>query len=86
MALDEPIIELESDKATVEVPAPAAGVVTEIVAEVGAVLKVGDLLARDRGRRRAARRGEAGAGGARRRESPRRPPPASSASCPPPSA
>ncbi len=43
---DEPLIELESDKATVEVPAPVAGVVTEIVAEVGAVLKVGDVLAR----------------------------------------
>ncbi|MFN2369698.1 MAG: biotin/lipoyl-containing protein, partial [Candidatus Krumholzibacteriia bacterium] len=46
VALDEPVIELESDKATVEVPAPAAGVVVEIVAEVGAVLKVGDVLAR----------------------------------------
>ena len=46
VAMDEPVIELESDKATVEVPAPAAGVITEIVAEVGAVLKVGDVLAR----------------------------------------
>ncbi len=46
VAMDEPVIELESDKATVEVPAPAAGVITEIVAAVGAVLKVGDLLAR----------------------------------------
>ena len=46
VALDEALIELESDKATVEVPAPAAGVITEIVAEVDAVLKVGDLLAR----------------------------------------
>ena len=46
VALDEPLIELESDKATVEVPSPAAGVVVEIVAEVGAVLKIGDLLVR----------------------------------------
>ncbi len=46
VALDEPLIELESDKATVEVPAPAAGVILEIVAEVGAVLKVGEVLAR----------------------------------------
>jgi 2-oxoglutarate dehydrogenase E2 component (dihydrolipoamide succinyltransferase) len=46
VGLDEPVIELESDKATVEVPAPAAGVITEIVAEVGAVLKPGDVLAR----------------------------------------
>jgi 2-oxoglutarate dehydrogenase E2 component (dihydrolipoamide succinyltransferase) len=44
VAVDEPLIELESDKATVEVPSPAAGVVGEIVAEVGAVLKIGDLL------------------------------------------
>lgn len=46
VALDEPLIELESDKATVEVPAPTAGVIVEIVAAVGAVLKVGDVLAR----------------------------------------
>jgi 2-oxoglutarate dehydrogenase E2 component (dihydrolipoamide succinyltransferase) len=46
VAVDDPVIELESDKATVEVPAPAAGVITEIAAEVGAVLKTGDLLAR----------------------------------------
>ncbi len=46
VSLDEPLIELETDKATVEVPAPAAGVVLEIVAAVGAVLKVGDVLAR----------------------------------------
>jgi 2-oxoglutarate dehydrogenase E2 component (dihydrolipoamide succinyltransferase) len=46
VALDAPVIELESDKATVEVPAPAAGVVVEITAEVGAVLKTGDVLAR----------------------------------------
>jgi len=46
VTVDEPLIELESDKATVEVPSPVAGVVTEIVAEVGAVLKIGDLLLR----------------------------------------
>ncbi len=46
VTMDEPLIELESDKATVEVPSPTAGVITEIVAEVGAVLQVGDVLAR----------------------------------------
>ena len=46
VALDEAVIELESDKATVEVPAPAAGVLVEILVEEGAVLKVGDVLAR----------------------------------------
>jgi 2-oxoglutarate dehydrogenase E2 component (dihydrolipoamide succinyltransferase) len=46
VTLDEPLIELESDKATVEVPAPVAGVVVEFLAEVGAMLKIGDVLAR----------------------------------------
>jgi 2-oxoglutarate dehydrogenase E2 component (dihydrolipoamide succinyltransferase) len=46
VGLDEPLIELESDKATVEVPAPAAGLLVEVVVEPGAVLKPGDLLAR----------------------------------------
>ena len=32
---DEPVVELESDKATVELPAPAAGVVTEILKQTG---------------------------------------------------
>ncbi len=46
VALDEPLIELESDKATVEVPAPVAGVLVEILVEEGSALKVGDVLAR----------------------------------------
>ncbi|KWT76266.1 2-oxoglutarate dehydrogenase complex dihydrolipoyllysine-residue succinyltransferase [Agrobacterium radiobacter] len=32
---DEPLVELETDKVTVEVPAPASGVLTEIVAQNG---------------------------------------------------
>jgi len=44
--MDEPVFELESDKATVEVPAPAAGALVEILVEEGAVLKVGDVMAR----------------------------------------
>ncbi len=43
---DEPLCELETDKVAVEVPAPADGVLTEIVADVGATLEVGGLLAR----------------------------------------
>ncbi|MGE4279856.1 MAG: 2-oxoglutarate dehydrogenase complex dihydrolipoyllysine-residue succinyltransferase [Magnetospirillum sp.] len=41
---DEPIVELETDKVTVEVPAPAAGVLTEIVAAAGATVEVGAVL------------------------------------------
>jgi 2-oxoglutarate dehydrogenase E2 component (dihydrolipoamide succinyltransferase) len=46
VALDEPLLELESDKATVEVPAPVAGQLVEILVAEGDVLKVGDVLAR----------------------------------------
>ena len=33
IAVDEPLVELETDKVTIEVPAPAAGVLAEIVAK-----------------------------------------------------
>ncbi|SDH24519.1 2-oxoglutarate dehydrogenase complex dihydrolipoyllysine-residue succinyltransferase [Roseospirillum parvum] len=46
VAADEPIAELETDKVTVEVPAPVAGVLSEIIAEEGAEVEVGSLLAR----------------------------------------
>jgi 2-oxoglutarate dehydrogenase E2 component (dihydrolipoamide succinyltransferase) len=41
---DEPLVELETDKVTVEVPAPASGVLQEIAAEDGAEVEVGALL------------------------------------------
>ncbi|MEQ9603852.1 MAG: 2-oxoglutarate dehydrogenase complex dihydrolipoyllysine-residue succinyltransferase [Thalassobaculaceae bacterium] len=44
VAADEPLVELETDKVTLEVNAPAAGVLTEIVAEEGAEVEVGALL------------------------------------------
>ena len=44
--LDEPLVELETDKVTVEVPAPQAGVVEEILAEAGAEVEVGAVLGR----------------------------------------
>ena len=42
---DEPVVELETDKATLEVPAPASGIITSISAEVGDNVEVGGLLA-----------------------------------------
>jgi 2-oxoglutarate dehydrogenase E2 component (dihydrolipoamide succinyltransferase) len=45
VAVDEPLVELETDKVTVEVPSPAAGVLTEIVAAEGAEVEVGAVLA-----------------------------------------
>ena len=45
VAADEMLCELETDKVTVEVPAPAAGTLGEIVAEEGATVGVDALLA-----------------------------------------
>ncbi len=44
--LDEPVAELETDKVTLEVNAPAAGVLSEILAAEGAIVAPGALLAR----------------------------------------
>ena len=45
VAVDEPVVELETDKVTVEVPAPGAGTLGDIQAEEGAEVEVGALLA-----------------------------------------
>ena len=44
IAADEPLVELETDKVTVEVPAPAAGVMGEILVQEGETVEVGALL------------------------------------------
>src|SRR5262249_49221101 len=44
VAVDEPVVELETDKVTIEVPAPAAGVLSEIAAEDGETVAVGAVL------------------------------------------
>lgn len=41
---DEPLVELETDKVTVEVPAPASGVLSEIAVKPGETVAVGALL------------------------------------------
>src|SRR5688572_15421816 len=41
---DEPVVELETDKVTLEVPAPQAGVIGEIQAEEGSNVAVGAVL------------------------------------------
>ena len=43
---DEAVVELETDKVTLEVPAPVSGVLIDIVAQEGATVEVGALLAR----------------------------------------
>ncbi len=42
--MDEPLVELETDKVTLEVNAPATGTLSEITAEEGANVAVGELL------------------------------------------
>ena len=44
VAVDEPLVELETDKVTIEVPAPSAGVLGEIAAKDGETVAVGALL------------------------------------------
>src|SRR5271169_1482048 len=44
VAVDEPLVELETDKVTIEVPAPAAGVLSEIAAKDGDTVAVGAVL------------------------------------------
>ncbi|MCG6859512.1 MAG: 2-oxoglutarate dehydrogenase complex dihydrolipoyllysine-residue succinyltransferase [Salaquimonas sp.] len=45
VAVDEPLVELETDKVSVEVPAPAAGALSEIVVKEGDTVEVGALIA-----------------------------------------
>src|SRR3977135_2717857 len=41
---DEPLVTVESEKATVELPAPESGVVGEILKQKGETAKVGELI------------------------------------------
>ena len=44
VAVDEPLVELETDKVTVEVPAPASGVLSDITVNPGDTVEVGAVL------------------------------------------
>ncbi|CCE01820.1 2-oxoglutarate dehydrogenase complex dihydrolipoyllysine-residue succinyltransferase [Bradyrhizobium sp. STM 3809] len=44
VAVDEPLVELETDKVTIEVPSPSAGTLGEIIAKDGETVAVGALL------------------------------------------
>jgi len=44
VAADEPLVELETEKVTVEVPAPVGGVLAEVTAKDGDTVEVGALL------------------------------------------
>ncbi len=44
IAEDDPLVEIQTDKATVEIPSPAAGVVSRIHVAEGEVVPVGTVL------------------------------------------
>ena len=44
IAEDDPLVEIQTDKATVEIPSPAAGVVSRILVAEGEVVPVGTVL------------------------------------------
>jgi 2-oxoglutarate dehydrogenase E2 component (dihydrolipoamide succinyltransferase) len=44
VAADEPLVELETDKVTVEVPAPSAGTIESITVQTGTTVNVGSIL------------------------------------------
>ncbi len=45
ISVEDPVIELETDKAVVEIPSPVAGKVVDVLAQEGSELKVGDVIA-----------------------------------------
>jgi len=42
--VDQPLVELETDKVTVEVPSPVAGIIVRHAAEKGSTVRVGDII------------------------------------------
>ena len=44
IAEDDPLVEIQTDKTTVEIPSPAAGTVVRILAQEGEVVPVGSVL------------------------------------------
>ena len=79
LAKDQPVLELETDKATIEVPSSVAGSVKEIKVKAGDKVKVGQAILSVEDGAGAEPTPAAAAATARRREAapprPRRPPP-----------
>ena len=76
VAADEIILDIETDKVSMEIPSPGAGVITQILVPAGTTVDVGTVLAVDREQRERRRASAAGARGASpprpRRHRPRR--------------
>jgi len=83
VAVDEPLVELETDKVTIEVPAPAAGVLSEIAAKDGETVAVGALLGQIKDGAAAAKAAPAAAARPAPTQAPVQPPPAAARTVPP---
>jgi pyruvate/2-oxoglutarate dehydrogenase complex dihydrolipoamide acyltransferase (E2) component len=70
IAEDDPLVEIQTDKTTVEIPSPAAGTVTSILVEEGKVVPVGTVLVVIGGDPDGERRAAAPAGPAKARVTP----------------
>src|ERR1700688_3720129 len=44
--MDQPLVQVTTDKADIDIPSPVAGVLKEILAQEGVTVKVGALIAR----------------------------------------
>ena len=60
VAAEDPVLTLESDKATMDIPAPAAGTVEEVLVQVGSRVAAGDLVLRLTGSRAGVEEGRGG--------------------------
>jgi len=83
VAVDEPLVELETDKVTLEVPAPAAGVLSGIAVKQGETVAVGALLGQISDGAGAAAK-PAAAPAAKEQEAPKPPPAAAPSAMPMP--
>ena len=79
VAVDEPLVELETDKVTIEVPAPSAGTLGEITAKDGETVAVGALLGQINDGAVAAKPAAAAAAPAKAAAAPAAPPPPAAA-------
>ena len=85
VAVDDPLVEISTDKVDAELPSPVAGTVAEILVEPDATVAVGTRAVPHRGRRRRAAPATARRGAPRRARRGARPPPATAPRTPPPS-
>ena len=64
IALDEPLLEISTDKVDTEVPSPGEGILAEVRVQEGETVEVGHRARRDRSRGSGARRARKPAGDA----------------------